>query len=76
MRSFLTVLGIVIGVAAVIAMVTIGIGHDGAGRAPTSPSSAATCSCVRAARPVGSGASTLRRKRFNARDVQAIADQV
>ena len=43
LRSVLTLLGIVIGVAAVIAMVTIGAGHlaEGAGR--ILPSSAATC---------------------------------
>ena len=43
LRSVLTLLGIVIGVGAVIAMVTIGDGHDAEGRRTISPSSAATC---------------------------------
>ena len=43
LRSFLTMLGIVIGVGAVIAMVTIGNGTTRQGDSRPAPSSAATC---------------------------------
>ncbi len=74
LRSFLTVLGIVIGVAAVIAMVTIGNGTTAKVTADLSKLG----SNLVFVRPgqFGPGRSSEDAKPFNARDVEAIATQV
>ena len=56
LRSFLTTLGIVIGVGAVIAMVAIGEGAKAPGRGQPSPRWARTCSSSCRARPRAGGA--------------------
>ena len=74
MRSFLTVLGIVIGVAAVIAMVTIGNGTT----AKVTADIAKLGSNMLFVRPgqFGPGRASTTAKSFNARDVAAIQQQV
>ena len=74
LRSFLTVLGIVIGVAAVIAMVTVGNGTT----AKVTSEISKLGSNLLFARPgqFGPGRASTTAKSFNARDVTAIEDQV
>ncbi len=74
MRSFLTVLGIVIGVAAVIALVTIGNGTT----ARVTADIAKLGSNMLFVRPgqFGPGRASTEAKSFNARDVDAIRDQI
>ncbi|SHF94508.1 putative ABC transport system permease protein [Kaistia soli DSM 19436] len=74
MRSFLTVLGIVIGVAAVIALVTIGNGTT----ARVTADIAKLGSNMLFVRPgqFGPGRASTTAKSFNDRDVAAIRDQV
>ncbi|MEX0841746.1 MAG: ABC transporter permease, partial [Xanthobacteraceae bacterium] len=74
MRSFLTVLGIVIGVAAVIAMVTIGNGTT----AKVTADLAKLGSNLLFARPgqFGPGRVTTDAKPFNIRDIEAVKSQI
>jgi putative ABC transport system permease protein len=74
MRSFLTVLGIVIGVAAVIAMVTIGNGTT----AKVTADLAKLGSNLLFARPgqFGPGRASTDAKAFNVRDVEALKTQL
>jgi ABC-type antimicrobial peptide transport system permease subunit len=74
LRSFLTLLGIVIGVAAVIAMVTIGNGTT----AKVAADMAKLGSNLLFIRPgqFGPGRSSATAKPFNARDVAALRDQL
>jgi putative ABC transport system permease protein len=74
MRSFLTVLGIVIGVAAVIAMVTIGNGTT----AKVTADLAKLGSNLLFARPgqFGPGRASTDAKPFNVRDVEALKSQL
>jgi putative ABC transport system permease protein len=74
LRSFLTVLGIVIGVAAVIAMVTIGNGTT----AKVTADLAKLGSNLLFARPgqFGPGRSSTDAKPFNVRDVEALKTQM
>jgi putative ABC transport system permease protein len=74
LRSFLTVLGIVIGVAAVIAMVTIGNGTT----AKVTADLAKLGSNLLFARPgqFGPGRSSTDAKPFNVRDVEALKTQL
>ncbi|MGO4436793.1 ABC transporter permease [Rhizobium sp. RAF56] len=74
LRSFLTVLGIVIGVAAVIAMVTIGNGTA----AQVSAEMSRLGTNMLFARPgtFGPGRASSDAKRFTIRDVEAIREQV
>ncbi|MCX5514606.1 multidrug ABC transporter substrate-binding protein [Kaistia algarum] len=74
LRSFLTVLGIVIGVAAVIAMVTIGNGTT----QKVTAEIAKLGTNLLFVRPgqFGPGRASTTAKSFNARDVAAIGDQV
>jgi putative ABC transport system permease protein len=74
LRSFLTVLGIVIGVAAVIAMVTIGNGTT----AKVSADLAKLGTNLLFARPgqFGPGRSSTDAKPFNVRDVEALKTQL
>ena len=74
MRSFLTVLGIVIGVAAVIALVTIGNGTT----ARVTADIAKLGSNMLFVRPgqFGPGRASTEARAFNARDVAAIRDQI
>ncbi len=74
MRSFLTILGIVIGVAAVIAMVTIGNGTT----ARVTEELGKLGSNMLFARPgqFGPGRASTQAKSFTAKDVAAIRDQV
>jgi putative ABC transport system permease protein len=74
LRSFLTVLGIVIGVAAVIAMVTIGNGTT----AKVTADLAKLGSNLLFARPgqFGPGRSSTDAKPFNVRDVEALKSQL
>jgi len=74
LRSFLTVLGIVIGVAAVIAMVTIGNGTT----AKVTSEIAKLGSNLLFVRPgqFGPGRASATAKSFNSRDVTAIEEQI
>ncbi|MBW6419869.1 ABC transporter permease [Rhizobium sp. XQZ8] len=74
LRSFLTVLGVVIGVAAVIAMVTVGNGTTAKVQAELSRLGTNTLFL----RPGqwGPGRASTEAKRFNDKDVLAIQDQV
>ena len=74
MRSFLTILGIVIGVAAVIAMVTIGNGTT----ARVTEELGKLGSNMLFVRPgqFGPGRASTQAKSFTSRDVAAIRDQV
>jgi len=74
LRSFLTVLGIVIGVAAVIAMVTIGRGTT----AKVTADLAKLGSNVLFVSPgqFGPGRASAEAKAFNARDVEAMKTQL
>ncbi len=74
LRSFLTVLGIVIGVAAVIAMVTIGNGTT----AKVTADMAKLGSNLLFVRPgqFGPGRSSAEAKPFNARDIEALKTQL
>ncbi len=64
MRSFLTILGIVIGVTAVITMVTLGRWRHAGGVRSRSPAWAATCCMVRPGPAPGPGAAAARRARL------------
>jgi putative ABC transport system permease protein len=74
LRSFLTVLGIVIGVAAVIAMVTIGTGTT----AKVTADLAKLGSNLLSVRPgqFGPGRVSIEAKPFNTRDVEALRNQL
>ncbi|MCJ7995925.1 ABC transporter permease [Rhizobium cremeum] len=74
LRSFLTVLGVVIGVAAVIAMVTIGNGTT----AQVSAEISKLGTNLLFVRPgqFGPGRASTEAKKFTERDIQAIEDQV
>ncbi len=74
LRSFLTVLGVVIGVAAVIAMVTIGNGTT----AQVSAEISKLGTNLLFVRPgqFGPGRASTEAKKFTERDIQAIKDQV
>jgi putative ABC transport system permease protein len=74
LRSFLTVLGIVIGVGAVITMVTIGNGTT----AKVTADLAKLGSNLLSARPgqFGPGRASSEAKAFNARDIEAIRSQL
>lgn len=74
LRSFLTILGIVIGVAAVIAMVTIGNGTT----AQVTADLAKLGDNLLFVRPgqFGPGRASVEAPPFNARDVEALAEQV
>ena len=74
LRSFLTILGIVIGVAAVIAMVTIGTGTT----AKVTADLAKLGSNLLSVRPgqFGPGRVSTEAKPFNARDVEALRNQL
>lgn len=74
LRSFLTILGVVIGVAAVIAMVTIGNGTTAQVQSELSRLGTNTL-FVRPGQ-WGPGRASTEAKRFDDRDVQAIADQI
>ncbi|ATN34415.1 multidrug ABC transporter substrate-binding protein [Rhizobium sp. ACO-34A] len=74
LRSFLTVLGVVIGVAAVIAMVTIGNGTTAQVTAEISKLGT-NLLFVRPGQ-FGPGRASAEAKKFNERDVQAISDQI
>ncbi|PZU87713.1 MAG: multidrug ABC transporter substrate-binding protein [Shinella sp.] len=74
LRSFLTVLGVVIGVAAVIAMVTIGNGTTAQVTAEISKLGT-NLLFVRPGQ-FGPGRASTEAKKFNERDVQAISDQI
>jgi putative ABC transport system permease protein len=74
LRSFLTVLGIVIGVSAVIAMVTIGNGTT----AKVTADLAKLGSNLLFVRPgqFGPGRASIEAKPFNARDIEALKNQL
>src|SRR5688572_20237315 len=72
LRSFLTLLGIVIGVAAVIAMITIGSGTTEKVRADISKLGS-NLLVVRAARPDRSGSTSFTPRRLEVADVSALA---
>jgi putative ABC transport system permease protein len=72
LRSFLTLLGIVIGVAAVIAMITIGSGTTEKVRADISKLGS-NLLVVRAARPDRSGSTSFTPRRLEDADVSALA---
>jgi putative ABC transport system permease protein len=74
LRSFLTVLGVVIGVSAVIAMVTIGNGTT----AKVTADLAKLGSNLLFVRPgqFGPGRASTEAKPFNARDIEALKDQL
>ncbi|MCJ8518225.1 putative ABC transport system permease protein [Pseudorhizobium tarimense] len=74
LRSFLTVLGVVIGVAAVIAMVTIGNGTTAQVQAELSRLGTNTL-FVRPGQ-LGPGRASTEAKRFEDRDVEAIRNQI
>src|SRR5690606_3476718 len=74
MRSFLTVLGVVIGVAAVIAMVTIGNGATA--KVTEELSKLGTNMLFVSPGRFGRGRASEEPRPFNARDVAAIRDQV
>lgn len=74
LRSFLTVLGIVIGVAAVIAMVTIGNGTTE--RVKSELSRLGTNMLFIRPGQFGPGRASVDAKRFNDHDIQAIKDQI
>jgi putative ABC transport system permease protein len=71
LRSFLTLLGIVIGVAAVIAMITIGSGTTEKVRADISKLGS-NLLVVQAARPDRSGSTSFTPKQLEAREVEAL----
>jgi len=71
LRSFLTLLGIVIGVAAVIAMITIGSGTTEKVRSDISKLGS-NLLVVQAARPDRSGSTSFTPKQLEARDVEAL----
>ena len=73
LRSFLTLLGIVIGVAAVIAMITIGSGTTEKVRNDISKLGS-NLLVVRAARPDRSGSTSFTPKQLDDKDVAALAD--
>jgi putative ABC transport system permease protein len=73
LRSFLTLLGIVIGVAAVIAMITIGSGTTEKVRGDISKLGS-NLLVVRAARPDRSGSTSFTPKQLDDRDVAALAN--
>ena len=73
LRSFLTLLGIVIGVAAVIAMITIGSGTTAKVRNDIAKLGS-NLLVVRAARPDRSGSTSFTPKRLDERDFAALAD--
>jgi len=75
LRSFLTVLGVVIGVAAVIIMVTVGRGATAKITADIS-SLGSNLLVVIAGQHRGPGGSSAAPKAFDLRDVAAVADQV
>ncbi|MEE4361422.1 MAG: ABC transporter permease [Pseudomonadales bacterium] len=75
LRSCLTVLGIVIGVAAVITMVTLGAGATAAVTAQIA-SLGSNILVVRPGQGFGPGRGTLRARSFTQRDAQAIAEQI
>ncbi|MBI5505404.1 MAG: ABC transporter permease [Deltaproteobacteria bacterium] len=75
LRSFLTVLGVVIGVAAVIIMVTVGRGATARITADIS-SLGSNLLVVIAGQHRGPGGSSAAPRAFDLRDVAAIADQV
>ena len=72
LRSFLTLLGIVIGVAAVIAMITIGSGTTEKVRTDISKLGS-NLLVVRAARPDRSGSTSFTPKQLDDKDVAALA---
>ena len=72
LRSFLTLLGIVIGVAAVIAMITIGSGTTEKVRADISKLGS-NLLVVRAARPDRSGSTSFTPRQLDEKDVAALA---
>jgi len=72
LRSFLTLLGIVIGVAAVIAMITIGSGTTAKVRSDISKLGS-NLLVVRAARPDRSGSTSFTPKQLDDSDVAALA---
>ena len=72
LRSFLTMLGIVIGVGAVIAMVTLGKGATPGRSSRRSPPWAATCSSSCPARAPGAAAAAQLPQPFKLEDVDAI----
>lgn len=74
LRSFLTVLGVVIGVAAVIAMVTIGSGTTE--RVKSELSRLGTNMLFIRPGQFGPGRASVDAKRFNDHDIQAIKDQI
>ena len=73
LRSFLTLLGIVIGVAAVIAMITIGSGTTAKVQDDISKLGS-NLLVVRAARPDRSGSTSFTPKQLDASDVAALAN--
>ncbi len=73
LRSFLTLLGIVIGVAAVIAMITIGSGTTEKVRNDISKLGS-NLLVVQAARPDRSGSTSFTPKQLDARDVSALVN--
>ena len=73
LRSFLTLLGIVIGVAAVIAMITIGSGTTEKVRTDISKLGS-NLLVVRAARPDRSGSTSFTPRQLDDKDVAALAD--
>ncbi|GIL01275.1 MAG: multidrug ABC transporter substrate-binding protein [Alphaproteobacteria bacterium] len=75
LRSFLTILGIIIGVAAVIAMVTLGQGSTTQVEADVA-SMGANLLMVRPGRMMGPGGSSRTASPFTMRDVEAIEAQV
>ena len=74
LRSFLTVLGIVIGVAAVIAMVTIGRGTQA--RVTADLARLGTNVLFILPGQIGPGRASVAAKPFGDRDVQAIREQI
>lgn len=74
MRSFLTLLGIVIGVAAVIAMVTIGNGTTAKVEAEMSKLGSNLLFVIPG--QLGPGRASAEAKAFNTRDVEALRDQL
>ena len=74
LRSFLTVLGIVIGVGAVIAMVTIGNGTTA--KVTADLAKLGTNLLFVTPRPVRARARSSDAKAFNARDVEAMQSQL
>ena len=75
LRSFLTILGIIIGVAAVIAMVTLGQGSTTQVEADVA-SMGTNLLMVRPGRMMGPGGSSRTASPFNMRDVEAIEAQI